>query len=117
MSDSSMRHNVADVIEQYLGEVARAVEALPLDAIRRVVQAVREAREQGRQVLLLGNGGSAATASHLACDLAKTSLVPGVKRIRAIALTDNVPLITAWGNDASYDDIFSEQLANLAQPG
>ncbi len=106
-----------DPIERYLNEVAEMVRNLPRKDIWRVVEAVRDAREQNRQLFLLGNGGSAATASHMACDLAKTSLMPGVKRIRAIALTDNVPLITAWGNDASFEDIFAEQLANLLQPG
>lgn len=106
-----------DPIERYLNEVVEMIRGLPRKDIRRMVEAVREAREQNRQLFLLGNGGSAATASHMACDLAKTSSMPGVKRIRAIALTDNVPLITAWGNDASYEDVFAEQLANLVQPG
>ena len=106
-----------DPIERYLNEVLEMIRGLPRKDIRRVVEAVREAREQNRQLFLLGNGGSAATASHMACDLAKTSLMPGVRRIRAIALTDNVPLITAWGNDASYENVFAEQLANLVQPG
>ncbi len=111
------RQEPMDPIERYLNEVAEMIRNLPRREIRRVAEAVWEARERNLQLFLLGNGGSAATASHMACDLAKTSLVPGVKRIRAIALTDNVPLITAWGNDVSYEDIFSEQLANLVQPG
>lgn len=106
-----------DPIERYLNEVVEMIRGLPRKDIRRMVEAVREAREQNRQLFLLGNGGSAATASHMACDLAKTSSMPGVRRIRAIALTDNVPLITAWGNDASYENVFAEQLANLVQPG
>lgn len=114
------RHREAktmDPIERYLSEVAEMVKALPRKEIWLVVEAVREARDQSRQVFLLGNGGSAATASHMACDLAKTSLVPGAKRIRAIALTDNVPLMTAWANDVAYEEVFAEQLTNLVQPG
>lgn len=106
-----------DPIERYLKEVAEMVVALPKEGVWQVVRAVQEARDQSRQVFLLGNGGSAALASHMACDLSKTSITPGAKRIRAIALTDNVPLMTAWANDASYEDVFSEQLANLLQPG
>ncbi len=106
-----------DPIERYLNEVTEMVRSLPRREIWRVVEAVRDAREQEQQVFLLGNGGSAATASHMACDLAKTSIMPDVKRIRAIALTDNVPLMTAWANDASYEDVFAEQLANLVQSG
>ena len=104
-----------DPVERYLTEVAEMVQALPRDRIRQVVEAVREARDHDRQLFLLGNGGSAATASHMACDLSKTSIVPGAKRIRAIALTDNVPLLTAWANDVGYEDVFAEQLANLVR--
>lgn len=111
------RQQPMDPIERYLTELVEMIRGLPRKDIRRVVQAVREVREQNRQLFLLGNGGSAATASHMACDLAKTSLMPEFKRIRAIALTDNVPLITAWGNDVSYEEVFAQQLANLVQPG
>ncbi len=106
-----------DAVERYLREVEEMVAALPRDEIRRVVRAIQETRERNGQVFLLGNGGSAALASHMACDLAKTSIVPGARRIRAIALTDNVPLLTAWANDVSYEDVFAEQLANLVQAG
>ena len=111
------RRSGMDPVERYLGEVVEMVESLPRDAIWRVVEAVMEARERGKQVILLGNGGSAATASHMACDLAKTSIVPGAPRIRAISLTDNVPLMTAWANDVAYEEIFAQQLANLVQEG
>jgi D-sedoheptulose 7-phosphate isomerase len=65
----------------------------------------------------MGNGGSAATASHFALDLAKNTIIPGVPRLKAISLTDHVPLITAWSNDTAYEHIFAEQLANLVEPG
>lgn len=106
-----------DPVDRYLKEVVEMVEALPRDGIWRVVRAIQETRDRNGQVFLMGNGGSAALASHMATDLAKTSMVPGVRRIRAISLTDNVPLMTAWANDASYEDVFVEQLANLLQPG
>ena len=106
-----------DAVERYLAEVAEMTMALPRAEIRRVVQAVREARDRGQQVILLGNGGSGATASHMACDLAKTSIVAGARRIKAFALTDNAPLITAWANDLTYEDAFAEQLVNIVQPG
>lgn len=106
-----------DQIDRYLDEVAEMVRTLPREDIRRVVQAVRKMRDEGRHVFIMGNGGSAATASHMACDLAKTSIVNGGRRIRAIALTDNAPLMTAWANDSAYEDVFAEQLLNLVQPG
>ncbi len=65
----------------------------------------------------MGNGGSAATASHFALDLAKNTIAPGAPRLKAISLTDHVPLITAWGNDTAYEHVFAEQLANMIEPG
>ncbi|HID24182.1 MAG TPA: SIS domain-containing protein [Planctomycetaceae bacterium] len=65
----------------------------------------------------MGNGGSAATASHMANDFNKLTIVPGQPRFKAIALTDNVPLMTAWGNDTAYENIFVEQLLNFLEPG
>jgi D-sedoheptulose 7-phosphate isomerase len=68
-------------------------------------------------IFLLGNGGSAATASHLACDLGKGTVAPGRKRMKVMSLTDNLPLITAWANDTQYEDIFAEQLAHFISSG
>jgi D-sedoheptulose 7-phosphate isomerase len=69
-------------------------------------------------VYLFGNGGSAALASHIACDLGKgTAYCNGGKRFRVLSLTDNLPTLTAWANDSSYEDVFSEQLRNFVQPG
>jgi D-sedoheptulose 7-phosphate isomerase len=66
---------------------------------------------------LFGNGGSASLASHFACDLGKgTALCNSAKRFRALALTDNIPTITAWANDSGYEDIFAEQLKNFVRP-
>jgi len=84
--------------------------------IDRVAEVLYKAYLEHRAVLLFGNGGSAALASHLACDLAKGTVTNGTQRLRAIALTDNIPLITAWANDSRYDDIFAEQMRNFLQP-
>jgi D-sedoheptulose 7-phosphate isomerase len=64
----------------------------------------------------MGNGGSAATASHFALDLAKNTIMPGKPRLKAISLTDHVPLITAWSNDTAYEYVFVEQLATMIEP-
>jgi D-sedoheptulose 7-phosphate isomerase len=111
------KEQAVDPIERYLKEVVEMVDALPREKIWQVVQAIQETRDRNGQVFILGNGGSAALASHMATDLAKTSIVPGVRRIRAISLADNVSLITAWANDTSYEDVFAEQLTNLLQSG
>lgn len=108
-------------VNDYRAGFTAVIDAMNAGEIERAVQMVSDAFVQGRRVFIAGNGGSAATASHMACDLAKTTLgkekVLPVKRVRAIALTDNAPLITAWGNDVSYDVVFAEQLRNLADAG
>jgi D-sedoheptulose 7-phosphate isomerase len=78
-----------------------------------VISQLIEARNLGRNIFIIGNGGSASTASHMACDLNKTAIREDSKRFRAFALTDNVPVMTAWANDKSYGDVFKEQLSNL----
>jgi D-sedoheptulose 7-phosphate isomerase len=110
-----------DFINGYKAGFAAVVDSIDPDRIELAVEILRQAFENGQRIFVAGNGGSAATASHMACDLAKTTLGKGVqlprRRIKAIALTDNMPLVTAWGNDVSYDCVFAEQLRNLANPG
>ncbi|MDI7277369.1 MAG: SIS domain-containing protein [Anaerolineae bacterium] len=105
------------VIGRYLTELVETVRDLPLPAVEQLVDLLHEARMQGRQVFLLGNGGSAATASHFACDLAKNTVQPGLPSFRALSLTDNVALMTAWANDTAYDNVFCGQLSCLLRPG
>ncbi len=102
---------------QYLTEVQSVLSRLPLEALDEAIDVLLSANYVGSTVFTLGNGGSAATASHFACDLAKGAIVPGCPRFRVIALTDNVPLITAWSNDVAYEDIFAEQLNGLIARG
>jgi D-sedoheptulose 7-phosphate isomerase len=103
--------------KQYFKELQRVVVCLPHDAIDHIADTLVEAYEGGRAVYLFGNGGSASLASHLACDLGKgTAYCNGGKRFRVLALTDNLPTLTAWANDSGYEDVFSEQLRNFVQP-
>ena len=104
-----------EFVDEYLNLLSETVNRISRQDIWKVVQALFAAWRDGRQIFLLGNGGSAATASHMANDLNKYTLVDGKRRMRAIALTDNVPLMTAWGNDSAYEDIFAEQLLNFVQ--
>jgi D-sedoheptulose 7-phosphate isomerase len=106
-----------DLIDTYLKELEGVVRALSRAEIRAVADTLLAAWRERRQVFIVGNGGSAATASHMANDLNKFVNVPGQPRFRAIALTDNVPLLTAVANDQSYAEIFVEPLMNLQQPG
>jgi D-sedoheptulose 7-phosphate isomerase len=105
----------------YLAGLVSVLESMPIDDVEAVIGSLWTAFDEGRRVFIAGNGGSAATASHMACDLSKTTLGndpdPRGKRFRVVALTDNVPLLTAWANDASYEVAFAEQLRNLAAPG
>jgi D-sedoheptulose 7-phosphate isomerase len=102
---------------QYFEEHERAVAALPHGTIDQIADELLKANESGRMVYLFGNGGSASLASHFACDLGKgTAYCNGGKRFRVLALTDNIPTMTAWANDSSYECIFSEQLRNFVQP-
>ncbi len=109
-----------EFIDAYLVGLHATLNRLRHDDVQAFVQSLHDAYEQGNQVFVIGNGGSAATASHMACDLCKTVLgkeYDREKRFRVIALTDNVPLLTAWGNDVGYETIFAEQLRNFAQAG
>src|SRR5512144_1740005 len=93
-------------IDQYLPELEHVVRRLSRPDIEAVAEALMEAWRERRQVLILGNGGSASTASHMMNDLNKYVSREGRPRFRAIALTDNVPFLTAVGNDQSYAEIF-----------
>jgi D-sedoheptulose 7-phosphate isomerase len=106
-----------DHLRHYLGELKAALDTLDLAAVQQAREWVGQARQEGRQLFVCGNGGSAATASHLANDLGKGASYGRESRFRVIALTDNVPWITALANDVGYEAIFAEQLRNLGQRG
>ena len=93
------------------------VGGISLRHLEQVLQLLEEAYVKGHRIFIMGNGGSAATASHFALDLAKNTIMPGATRLKAISLTDHVPLITAWSNDTAYEYVFAEQLANMIEPG
>lgn len=102
---------------RYIQDLQHALDDLSHPAIEALVSLLVRAAHEERTIFLVGNGGSAATASHFACDLAKGTRSAQRPACRVIALTDNVALITAWGNDSAYEDIFAEQFRNLARPG
>lgn len=109
--------NSHELFNEYLKSLKEAITELDLNQVNGIVAVLQEARENTRQVFLFGNGGSAATASHLACDLVKMTALPGKPPLRAISLTDNVAMITAIANDISYADIFVEQMSALWNQG
>jgi D-sedoheptulose 7-phosphate isomerase len=103
--------------EGYFRQLSDVLQKLPFALIDKLTEALWNAYRGNRTVYVFGNGGSAALASHCACDLGKGTAVNGSPRFRALALTDNVPLLTAWANDARYEDIFTEQLRSFLQKG
>ena len=102
--------------KQYFEELQRVATSLCHDGVDQIADTLVKAYEFGQTVFTFGNGGSASLASHLACDLGKgTAYCNGGKRLRVLALTDNIPMLTAWANDSAYEDVFSEQLRNFVQ--
>jgi len=104
-------------IINYFAELEQMMRAISLSDLKKVLGILEEGYHNGHRIFVMGNGGSAATASHFALDLSKNTIMPGAPRVKAISLTDHVPLITAWSNDTHYEHIFAEQLANMIEPG
>ena len=115
----------SEFAKRYLRNLKATLDQLPLDAVERMIAVLETAYAQRRQIFIIGNGGSAATAAHMMNDFCRGTLGhdPDKQgssrwpRFRAIALTDNVPLMTAWANDTDYSRIFSEPLKSLAERG
>jgi D-sedoheptulose 7-phosphate isomerase len=109
-------------IAQYLAAQKAALDTIPADAVARIVERLRTALVEDRQVFAFGNGGSAANCSHFITDLGKGSsdklvALGSSRRFRCMSLNDNVSWLTALGNDYAYEDVFARQLENYARPG
>lgn len=115
--DPTAQPSARSIVAGYLDELHHAMQAVLSPDLDHAVQLLLDARQRGATVFFCGNGGSASTASHFAADLAKNTQHPAKGRFRTTALTDNVALLTAWGNDNGYDQIFVEQARNLLRPG
>jgi D-sedoheptulose 7-phosphate isomerase len=104
-------------VRAYFRDLTGLVSQLPYNSITQIISVFLDAFAEQRTVYVFGNGGSAASASHLMCDINKGVNAPGDgKRPRVMALTDNTSLITAWANDFGYERIFSEQLKTFIRP-
>jgi D-sedoheptulose 7-phosphate isomerase len=104
---------IKKTIRDYIVELQGVLSKIPLEEIERIVECIYLAFEEERSIFVFGNGGSAATASHFACDLNKGACHNLTKRVKVHCLNDNVPSMLAYANDASYDDVFVEQLKNF----
>lgn len=115
--------NVTAWIDQYLAAQKSSLDAIPRDAVARLVDKLRQLLADDRQLFAFGNGGSAANVSHFITDLGKgssdrvTATGSSPRRFRCLSLNDNVSWMTAIGNDYAYEDVFLRQLQNYARPG
>jgi D-sedoheptulose 7-phosphate isomerase len=106
-----------EYIQEYLDEIGQILQNLPQAEIARTIDILTQARTEGKRIFVMGNGGSAAMASHFVCDLGKGTVQEGKPRFKIMSLNDNVPLLTAYANDFGYETVFAEPLASLAEPG
>src|SRR6187200_1582793 len=106
-----------DWISDYIKSQKEALDSIPVDAVMRLIDKLRSALKEERQIFVFGNGGSAANASHFVTDLGKGSSDKVGARFRCLSLNDNVSWMTALGNDYAYDEVFSRQLMNYGKPG
>ena len=104
-------------ITDYLKAQKAAHDSILVNAVAQLIETVRHALKQDRQIFVFGNGGSAANASHFATDLGKGSSDKLGKRFRVLSLNDNVSWMTALANDYAYPDIFVGQLQNYGRAG
>ena len=111
---------IKKLTKDYFNQVRQTLDEISLKEIEKIIEVIRRAYLKKKHIFIMGNGGSAATASHFACDLGKGTLRPKdekkIKRFKVTSLTDNIASITAWSNDFNYDHVFSEQLKNLISP-
>ena len=105
-----------NAIRQYVNELKWTLDLLPLEKIDEVISLLHSARLNNQQVFTMGNGGSASTASHFVCDLAKNTRKKGWPPFRVLGLADNMAILSAYANDEGFENVFSQQLANLIQP-
>lgn len=112
-----MSENYNSGVTAYLNALKAEIDRLPVGDIGAVVQALRDAYEEERAIFVMGNGGSAATASHLVVDLNKGACLTAGKKFKVLCLNDSIPSVTAIGNDLGYERVFVEPLKNFARPG
>lgn len=104
-------------VKDYIDSLRNVLSRVKPDDLAGVIEALEQGYEGGAQIFLAGNGGSAATALHMANDLMKGVRKAGGQGFRVISLTDNVATLTAIANDESYEEVFAGQLLELANPG
>ena len=103
-------------VREYIVNLQQTLDLLPIQQIETVIDELHEARLRQRQVFIMGNGGSASTATHFVCDLGKNTRKEGWPPFRVFGLSDNMALFSAYANDEGYENVFAQQLASYVQP-
>ena len=97
-------------IDEYFSRLSQVIRNVSKDNIEKAIDILFDAWRNQRNIFIIGNGGSASTATHFACDLSKSTIVKGKKRFKVMSMVDNIPLVSAWTNDGGFGTIFKEQL-------
>ncbi len=109
--------NIYDFAEDYLEELNFLIRNFDKKNFETIVSRILDAYSLERHIFVMGNGGSASTASHFACDINKGCCLELEKKFKMICLNDSIPTLLALANDLSYDDVFVEQMKNFFVPG
>ena len=104
-------------VSNYFSAHNQLAKTLDVDAFQKGINMIRGTFEKGKKIITCGNGGSASTASHYITDWNKMVNLATGKKFRGVSLCDNIGLITAYGNDLSYADVFSGQIDALMDEG
>jgi D-sedoheptulose 7-phosphate isomerase len=104
-------------IDIYLSDLKRVIDLIPQDVISKIYNKLEECQSNKNTLFVFGNGGSAATASHIVCDMGKNTRGSDKPRLRVIGLADNIAVLTAYANDEGYERVFAEPILSLGQAG
>jgi D-sedoheptulose 7-phosphate isomerase len=104
-------------IQTYLDDLKKVIDSLPHDVISAVYEKLDECQRAEKTLFVFGNGGSAATSSHMVCDMGKNTRGTNKPRLKVVGLSDNMAIFSAYANDEGYDRVFAEQILTLGQPG
>lgn len=105
-----------NIINSYIADLHQILDDLPINKIEKVISILHQARLENKQIFIMGNGGSASTATHFVCDLAKNTRKEGWPHFRVIGLADNMASFSAYANDEGYENVFARQLEGFVQP-
>lgn len=114
--ENNDRTNV-EYISTYFNQINEIIDNIDKNEIDKAINILFDAWRNDKQIFIIGNGGSASTATHFAADLTKTAIVKGKKRFKGISLFDNIPLVSAWINDEGWENVYLGQLVNFFQKG